>query len=64
MNFQINDTLEEGYKRREEAQTVESDWLESKWHGFKSPAQKARIQATAVEKGMLEKEEVVVMSKT
>lgn len=46
--------LERGLKEAKEVKTVASEWLESKWEGFKSASQLARIKETAVEEDVLQ----------
>eukprot|EP01111_Echinosteliopsis_oligospora_P000442 TRINITY_DN1046_c0_g1_i1.p1 TRINITY_DN1046_c0_g1~~TRINITY_DN1046_c0_g1_i1.p1 ORF type:complete len:1033 (-),score=255.52 TRINITY_DN1046_c0_g1_i1:43-3141(-) len=51
----IHSVYEKGYEEGAKKIPAASDWLESKWTGFKSPAQLARISDTAVSADILQK---------
>lgn len=47
--------LEKEYESGKTYELKRAEWLESNWHGFKSPSQLARIKSTAVDMDMLQK---------
>jgi 2-oxoglutarate dehydrogenase E1 component len=47
--------MEESFKKSDEYQFKESEWLSSKWNGFKGPLQQARIKNTGVSVDILKK---------
>lgn len=46
--------LEKGFEDGKSYVHRPSDWLESRWHGFKGPAQQSRIKPTGVKREVLE----------
>jgi 2-oxoglutarate dehydrogenase E1 component len=42
----VMDTLDSEFEESKKAEIGKSDWLSSKWAGFKSPRQKSRVQET------------------
>jgi len=53
MKKMVNRILDEGFEKAKMYKSKESDWLTSKWEGFKSPAQLARIKNTGVNVSIL-----------